>query len=345
MRVLVASTFVPFVRGGDARIVEDLCHELTERGHEVDTILLPFSSDPRAMTEQLLALRLLDVSEAGDILIAIRTPSYLLRHPRKVVWFIHHHRPAYDLWGTPHQDIPDSPEGLSLREPIARADDLGLHSAVRVFANSRVTARRLRKFNRIGAEVLYPPLGNPEGFRAGGYGDYVFAPSRITPIKRQRLLVEAMTHVQSDVRLVLAGAPDAPEHLRDLEQAIDELGVASRIDLRGSWIGEQEKLELYAEALAVGYVPYDEDSYGYVSLEAYAAQRAVVTCTDSGGTLELVEDGRTGLVVDPSPERLAEAFDRLHDDRELPRRFGEAGHERVRELGISWDRVMDKLLA
>src|ERR1700691_5416009 len=106
MRVLLASTRVPFVRGGADIIVRDLTRAIGDRGHEVDTIELPFISAWEEMLEQMLALRLLDVADAADVLVAIRTPSYILRHPNKRLWFIHHHRGAYDLWGTPYQDIP-----------------------------------------------------------------------------------------------------------------------------------------------------------------------------------------------------------------------------------------------
>jgi glycosyltransferase involved in cell wall biosynthesis len=345
LRVLVASTFVPFIREGDSRIVNDLCLSLDRRGHQVDTILLPFFPDPLTMPEQLLAFRLVDVSDRGDVLIAIRTPSYLLRHPRKVVWFIHHHRPAYDVGGTTHQDVADTPEGLSLHRPIRQADDLGLREAERLFANSKITARRLHEFNQLDADVLYPPLTEGETFAVGSYGDYVFCPSRITPMRRQQLLVHAIAHVRSGVRLVIAGPPDAPEHLHALERAIEQLQVEDRVDLRAGELSKREKLDLFASALACAYVPSDEDSYGYVTLEAFAARRPVITCTDSGGTLELVEHERTGLVVEPDPERLAEAMDDLFGDRRRAEELGRSGEEHVRALEISWDRVVQKLLA
>ena len=74
--------------------------------------------------------------------------------------------------------------------------------------------------------------------------------------------------------------------------------------------------QLYEEALAVYYGPFDED-YGYVTLEGFAADRPVVTLADSGGPLEFVADGETGLVAPPEPKAIADAFDRLFVDRDL----------------------------
>ena len=138
--------------------------------------------------------------------IALRTPSYILEHPNKVVWFLHHHRGAYDLWGTKYQDLPRTPAGAEQRQIIVDADNTALRSAKRLFANSQVVSDRLRRYNRLEAEVLYPPLGDSGGYRCANFDDFVFYPSRLTFIKRQELLVEAMAHVRSDVRLVWLGA-------------------------------------------------------------------------------------------------------------------------------------------
>ena len=92
-------------------------------------------------------------------------------------------------------------------------------------------------------------------------------------------------------------------------------------------------------------MPEDEDSYGYAGLEAAMVGKPLVTTTDSGGVLELVQDGENGLVADPEPAALAAAFDRLHDDRAEAARFGAAQAGRLRDLGIGWDHVIERLLA
>lgn len=345
MRILVASTIVPFVRGGGTAIVFDLIRALRDRGHEVDDILIPFHPSQETITQQMLALRLLDLGHASDLLVAIRTPSYLIEHPNKVVWFIHHHRSSFDLWSTGYRDLPLDEAGLRQRIHLFDADNRHLRAARRVFANSTVTAERLRRFNSLDAEVLYPPLGDDSGFRSESYGDYVFYPSRLVHIKRQVLLVEAMAHTRSDVRLVIAGAPRTPPDAERIERAIERCGVGDRVELLAGWMSEERKRELFANALACAYIPYDEDSYGYVSLEAFHSRKPVITCKDSGGTLELVEDGVTGLVTDPDPTALADALDRLRNDPATARQMGEAGYERMQALHISWDHVVARLTA
>jgi glycosyltransferase involved in cell wall biosynthesis len=342
--VLVASTFVPFIEGGGRMIVRDLVRAVRERGHEVDTIEIPFVSVWDQMLEQMLALRMMDVSDAADVLVAIRTPSYLLRHPNKRLWFIHHHRGAYDLWDTPYQDIPGTPEGLGVRHAIIAADELYLRESQQIFTNSQIVADRLREFNGIEGHVLYPPLGEPERFVAGAAEDYVFYPCRITGHKRQHLVVQAAAHLASDVRVVIAGAADSPEQLDPLRETIAQHGLEDRVQLIPRWISEEEKADLISRSIGVLYVPFLEDSYGYVTLEAFHAHKPVITCSDSGGTLEIVEDGVNGLIAAPEPLALAAAIDRLRGDERAAAAMGERAYETLQSKGISWDRVVSSLL-
>jgi glycosyltransferase involved in cell wall biosynthesis len=154
-----------------------------------------------------------------------------------------------------------------------------------------------------------------------------------------------MRHARSAVRLRLCGAASDPNYLTELYALVQKLGLAGRVMIEPRWISEQEKADRLASSLAVAYVPFDEDSYGYPTLEAAQARRAILTASDSGGVLEFVRDGVEGLVVRPQPDALAAAFDRLHEDRGLAGRLGAAAAARVRQLGIDWDSVIDKLLA
>ncbi|MGE5645388.1 MAG: glycosyltransferase family 4 protein [Acidobacteriota bacterium] len=341
MRVILATTFVPFVRGGADLIVEWLETMLVRAGHEVEVFRFPFDSNPPDMLEQMLALRLLDVSGRGDRLIAIRTPSYLVRHPNKVLWFIHHHRAAYDLWGTCYGMPADDPEAQGYRDAFRNADNAAFGEAARIFTNSRVVSRRLEEFNGVASEVLYPPLLDAGRYRPGPYGDYFLYVSRMVPHKRQHLAVEAMRHTRTPVRLVVAGAAGSRPYLEELHALAPE----GRVEILDRWLAEERKIELIAGSLGGIYCPFDEDSYGYATLEMQHAAKAVVVTSDSGGPLELIEDGVNGLVVEPEPEALAAAMDRLYEDRAEARRMGEAAPARIAALGISWERVLARLLA
>jgi glycosyltransferase involved in cell wall biosynthesis len=345
LKIVLATTMEPFVDGGANYIADSLEETLLMCGHQVEVLRLPFYSSYKVMLEQMLALRLLDVTGAGDRLIAIRTPSYLLRHPRKTLWFIHHHRGAYDLWGTEYGDLPDTTEGRRYREAIVRADNIAFAEAKHIFTNSQVVSDRLKTYNQVESKVLYPPLLNPQQYAPKEYGDFFLYISRIVRHKRQHLAIEALKHTRTRVRLVVAGPANDPSFARELQLLSHRLGVSDRVKILSSWISHEQKLGLLADCLGMIYLPFEEDSYGYAALEAQQSAKAVVVSRDSGGALELIRDGVNGFVAGPDPAELGAALDRLYVDRDLARRMGQAGRARIAELGIGWDRVIACLLA
>jgi glycosyltransferase involved in cell wall biosynthesis len=343
MKVAVVNNQVPFVRGGAEALAEWLCTKLEEYGHEAQLVRIPFAWHPSPkVLEYALAARMIRL-RGVDRVVALKFPAYFVPHDDKVLWLLHQFRQAYDLWGTPYQDMPDTPAGRRLRDAVRAADNAWLPEAKRIYTNSQTTTDRLRRFNGLESEVLYPPLLEPNGFHSGDYGDYVFCPSRITDGKRQHLLVEALAHTTTPVRVLIAGVPEQAEDLQRLQRLAAEHDVGDRLELVPRFISEDEKRGWMAQALACAYLPYDEDSYGYVTLEGFESCRPMITCTDSGGILELVRDGMTGTVTPPEPKQVAVAMDELMADRARARRLGEAGHELARSLDINWERVIREL--
>ena len=341
MRILICNSQVPFARGGAELLVDSLAAELVARGFEVDRVALPFSLSSRArLLESALAWRLLDVEAVErrpvDLVIATRFPSYLVRHPNKVVWLIHQLRQVYDLKGTPYSDFDDAePRDAQAAEMVRAMDRRTLSEARRLYAISANTAGRLERFNGLAAEVLYPPPPLAGALTPGDYGDYVFTAGRLEPTKRFELLVEALVHAPA-ARAVVAGTGSQAEALA--RRAAD-LGVAGRVRFAG-WVDDGEMARLYRGCRAVFYAPWDED-YGYVTVEAMRCAKPVVTSGDAGGVLEFVRDGGNGFVCEPKPRPLGRALAALTADEALARRLGEAGRRTVE--AITWDRVVERL--
>lgn len=340
MRIVIASTIVPFIQGGGTFIVDWLEIKLREYGHTVDVVNIPFSSDYTRYLEQCIALRLYHLEDSCDRLICIRMPSYLLKHPEKYLWFIHHYREAYDLWGTEYQSVPNTPEGYALREYIMRADELAFSEAKKIYTNSKIVSKRLKDFNGVDSEVVYPPLLNPDQFYCSGYGDYIYYSSRICRPKRQLLAVEAMKYTKTDVRLIISGRIEQLSLKNEIYSIIRKNNLEKKVVIDDRWISEKEKADYFAGCLCGLYIPFDEDSYGYTSLESHHSQKGVITCTDSGGTGELIIDGYNGLIVPPDPRELARQFDMLYEDRTLAENLGINGKKRIEDLQINWYNVI-----
>jgi glycosyltransferase involved in cell wall biosynthesis len=344
VKVVIVSSIVPFVKGGAESLTRWLAEALEQRGHEVDVFTIPVHADAGLLPAQMVGLRSMDFTDFGDRLIAIRTPSYLVRHHHKVLWFIHHHRPAYDLWDR-YPDVPRNADGWEFRRMMFASDEVALAEAKKIFTNSARVRDRLRHFNDVDAEVLYPPLPDETPSAPGPYGDYILYVSRIEEHKQQLLAVEAMALTETPVRLVLAGKGAGDEYAERINRRIEDLGLTERVTFHNTHISDEVKWSLMNNALASVYLPHDEDSYGYVGLESAAACRPLITASDSGGVLELVQDGINGFVTEPQPRALARAFDTLFRDRQLAARMGAAHAERVRQLNIDWDHVVERLLS
>lgn len=344
MRIALCSSFVPFVGGGYRHIVDWLAQMLVDAGHQVETVWIPEVDAPSLLVQQMAAYRWIDL-EAADRVICFRPQSHLIRHPRKVVWFIHHLRVFYDLWHSEYRGFPDDVEHRAIRDILHGADTEALKEAVAIFANSKVVADRLQRYNGIQAEVLYPPVFRAERFHAGAYGDTVVSVCRIERHKRIHLLVDALAASRSPVKLAIYGTSSDPGYVRQLRESVVNYGLSDRVILEDRWITEDEKVDILSSALALAYVPLDEDSYGYPVLEGAHARRPVVTTTDSGGVVEFARDEVEGFVAAPIPVALSVAFDRLHADRQLAERMGRAAELRVAELGVSWSHVLERLLA
>jgi len=344
MKIALCSSFVPFVDGGYRNIVDWLASTLIAAGHEVERVWLPEVDSPDKLVPQMAAYRWVDL-QAADRVICFRPQSHLIRHPHKIVWFIHHLRVFYDMWDSAYRGFPDDVEHRALRDVLHATDTRALSEAKAIFANSTVVADRLRGFNGVEAEVLYPPVFQPERFRSGHFGDTVVSVCRMESHKRQHLLVEAMAISRTDVKLALFGSSADQDYVDGLRRLVTTLGLEGRVSIDDRWISEDEKVDALENALAVAYVPFDEDSYGYPVIEGAHASRPTITTHDAGGVLEFVRDGIEGAVVEPKASGIAAAFDSLFNDREAAGRQGRAAHARIDELGISWTHVMGRLLA
>jgi len=348
MKLLVVTTGVPFIRGGAEVLAENLTRTLTAAGHQAELVMIPFRHyPPDRIANHMLACRLLDLSESCgariDRIIGLKFPAYLIPHRNKVIWLLHQHRTAYELWDHPKAgDLIHYPDGPIIREMIREADGTLIPEAKLVYAQSENVACRLNRFCRITAPALYGPPADAELIRSGPAGDYLFFPSRITSLKRQLLVLQAMAKCRERTVVRFAGAADHPAELAACTEATRHFRLENRVEWLG-WISDEQKRDLYAGCLGVIFPPVDED-YGYVTLEAMLSAKPVITCADSGGPLEFVIDRQTGLVAEPSAESLAQAMDRMWADRRSATAMGDAARAHYHDLDISWDHVVEKLL-
>jgi starch synthase len=181
---------------------------------------------------------------------------------------------------------------------------------------------------------------------------YVLFVGRVTRQKGVTHLVDAIRYLPRETQVVLcAGAPDTPEIAAELRQKVE---YARRERPRVVWIekmvARQEAIQLYSHA-RVFCCPSIYEPFGIINLEAMSCCTPVIASA-TGGIKEVVVDGETGYLVpfdqDPvtgfatDPEKfardLAFQINRLLEDPERCKRFGDAGRRRVEEV-FSWTAI------
>jgi len=174
--------------------------------------------------------------------------------------------------------------------------------------------------------------------RLGVKPPFVLFVGRITDQKGIFHLLDAAPRLPAGVQVVLcASAPDTPEIEERLRRRVAQMPNVK-------WINEMVPVpvvtQLYTHC-AVFCCPSVYEPFGLINLEAMGCEAPVVA-SGVGGILEVVEDGKTGVLVPPAqPEKLAEALNRVLANPTLGRDMGRAGRKRVEEK-FSWASVAER---
>jgi D-inositol-3-phosphate glycosyltransferase len=240
------------------------------------------------------------------------------------------------------------------RREHAEAAVIGCSDAI--LASCEAEAEQLRRLYHAPAEriEIVPPgvdhaffsPGDQRGARlALGLGDHpvLLFVGRIQPLKALDVAIAALsTLAQRDAVLLAVGGPSGAAgaiEMARVQHLAEQLGVGDRV----RFVPPQPHhlLSTYYRAADVCLVPSRSESFGLVALEAAACGIPVVASA-VGGLTTLVEQGRTGFLVDSrDPERFAEAAARVLDDPVLARTMGAAGAARA--LTYTWSTTAGRL--
>ncbi len=343
-RIAVVTSDVPFVEGGHLTIARSTTHALNEYGYEADLILTPQNRFGRQL-RAYLANRFYDIEEDGlgraiHQVISFRFPSYAVKHPQHVCWLNHRLREYYDQWPFLYSQlgVKGRIKETMRRHLIHKLDARLLkHNVTKLYAQSQTIQKRLERWGAIRSEVLYPPPPQRD-YHTESYEQFIFSVSRLQRLKRLDLFIESFKHVKNrNLKAIIIG--EGPEK-KNIVQRIKDHNLEGRITLLGKST-EKTVLDHFATCRAVFFAPEQED-YGFVTGEAFASRKAVITARDSGGPAELVKNGETGFVCEPNPVILAEKMDQLADDEPLAQKLGEEAFKFISQ--ITWENTVNKLV-
>ena len=173
-------------------------------------------------------------------------------------------------------------------------------------ANSENTKRRIKKFYRREATVIYPPVDvelQASGFKRQANKDYFLVVSRVVGGKGLELAVRAANELKVPLKVVgiAAGWSREGERIKEL--------AGKTVELLG-YVSDEELGELYAGARAFLALAEDED-FGITPVEAMAAG-APVLAYRGGGYVETVVEEKTGVFVNQlTVEGVMDAIERF----------------------------------
>lgn len=329
---VVAAQVSSGAAGGAERLYLGLEQGLKELGAVPE--LFPVSADEPTF-EQIVrnyqACAELDLS-SFDAVISTKAPTFAVKHPNHVVYLVHTVRVFDDMFW--HSFPAPDETLLQQRAEIHRMDFNALSKAKARFAIGHEVARRLYAFRGLEADVLHPPL-TTTGFRSEKGEDYFFLPGRLHPWKRADLVVQAVKESNLPMRLLVAGTGEASCELQTLAEDNERITFLGRIS-------DSALIDYYARCLAVPFVPIRED-YGYITLEAFASGKAVLTCADSGEPCHFVKHKENGLICEPTVASVRACLEWLWSKKEDAAAMGARGEKVTSRM--NWKETAAKLLS
>jgi hypothetical protein len=308
---------------------------LEQAGHIVDTILFPYLPDVPEILDQRLALRLMDVARASDVLLTVGTPTFTLQHPRKVAWL-------YDLENRTGA-LSQTCAGRETLDAARHADTTALSEARHVFVTCEDLAREWAPSCQHIPGVLYPCLPVKMYCGNGSVNSNAFLYTHSPEdhdYSRLRLAVESLKETSPPIRLLVTGLKNTNE-MNSAYRVIVTAGASHRVDI----LPNSPDPELLARCLGVLYLARNEKCYGLAFAEAVAARKCVVTASDAGAAAEILKYDEYAPVAAVSPIEIGAAMDHAFQDQEFAQQRGERAHEILYQWKSGPDCVVKRMLS
>ncbi|MEK7659455.1 MAG: glycosyltransferase [Patescibacteria group bacterium] len=191
-------------------------------------------------------------------------------------------------------------------------------------ASSENVRQRIKKYYNRESGVIYPPVETNKFYISGEFKNYFLMVGRMVPYKRFDIVVEAFSKIPQE-KLVIIG--DGPEYkkikIKNQKLKNENVKFLGRVS-------DSELAKYYAGSKALIFP--QEDDFGIVAVEAMASGRPLIAFR-SGGALETVMEGRTGLFFDKqTADSLLEAVQKFNDKEFNPEKIRKRAQDFNQEI-------------
>ena len=162
---------------------------------------------------------------------------------------------------------------------------------------------------------------------------------RIEEAKGQWLVIEALSRLKNlNIKALIVGHTMDEDYLKNLKNRVKELGLEERV----IFTGFTKEVNRHFSLMDVAILATPRETFGLVIIEAMANQVAVIA-TNNGGPLEIIDNGKDGLLFNREVEDLADKIELLYNNRELLQNISKNGYKKVQDK-FEESKQLDKLL-
>ncbi len=319
-------TIPPEKYGGIERIIAMLCDGLTDRGHEITLFASPGST---AKCHKLVSVYQKPLLEANipwsDPVWNLRNLSVAIEAANSGKFDIVHSH--LDLWTLFFHNLTKTPVLQTMHNPLYRDNaDATKDDRLKLFSeeSNRIQMVFISQSAKNQSMVNFPPKRNQVIYNGSDLshfkfnskgGDHFIWIARMNKHKGVENAINACE--KTGVKLLLAGRIDPTQ------KEYFETYIKPRLNEKIQYVGELTESQLsdfYGPAKALLYPIEWEEPFGLVVSEAMACGTPVIAYR-RGSMPELIDDGKTGFVIDSNIESLVKAMGKVGQiDRTLVRK-------------------------
>jgi len=343
------AVFEPYIEGigGAQKVILKYCLYLKSKGHLLEIFTQRYDQKTaypdfsklkitiiRPTQKNLSPIAFLRKFKGFDIYITNDFPSNFISIRNKPsVWICYSpKRYFYDLKDYFYENASFKGKiSLFLKHLFfKKIDKLSARKTTKIFPISKTISKRIKKYYNLHTQDIFYCGIDTKKYKSKEPKNYFLYVSRLVKPKRVDLAIKAMQLIKDkNIELYIIGKGPEESNLKKLAEGNNKIKFLGELD-------EEQLIDSYAECLVIIFVPLDED-WGLIPLEAGASGKPVIGANE-GGLKETIIDNKTGFLINPSPENIAEKIILLNKNRELAKKMGLEAREYVKKF--DWERLL-----
>jgi len=343
------AVFEPYIAemGGAQKVILKYCLYFQSKGHSLEIFTQRY--EPKTAYPDFNKLKITTINpsqknlspiaflkkfDGFDIYITNDFPSNFISIKNKPsIWICYSpKRYFYDLKQYFYENASFSGKlSLFLKHLLfKKIDKLSARKTTKIFPISKTISKRIKKYYNLDAQDIFYCGIDTTKYKSKKSKNYFLYISRLVKPKRVDLAIKAMNLIKDkDIELYIVGAGPEELNLKKLAKGNNQIKFLGAVD-------DKKLIELYAECLGVIFVPLDED-WGLIPLEAGASGKPIIG-SNEGGLKETIIDNKTGFLIYPTPENIADKIILLNKNRELANKTGLEAKEYVKKF--DWEKLL-----